>query len=102
MPRLMRGGDKGFALSRHAWGTAIDFNPSTNRYGQAGALSEAFGQVFRRWGFAWGAGWTVPDAMHFEWKQIPVDPERHSCAPVRIVRPPSGPIEFIERPAVPC
>ncbi len=30
--RLIRGGDKGFALSRHAWGIAIDINPSTNRY----------------------------------------------------------------------
>ena len=43
-----------------------------------------FGEVFRRWGFAWGAGWTVPDGMHFEWKQIPVEAERHGCAPVRI------------------
>jgi hypothetical protein len=102
VPRLMRGGDKGFALSRHAWGTAIDFNPSTNRYGEKGSLSNEFGQVLRRWGFAWGAGWTVPDVMHFEWKQIPSDPERHTCAPVRIVRSPNGAIEFFDRPTAPC
>jgi hypothetical protein len=102
VPRLMRGGDKGFAISRHAWGTAIDLNPSTNRYGEEGSLSEEFGQVLRRWGFAWGAGWTVPDVMHFEWTRIPADPERHTCAPVRIVRSANGPIEFLERPAVPC
>lgn len=104
VPRLMRGGDKGFALSRHAWGTAIDFNPSTNRYGGEIALPDAFGEVLRRWGFAWGAGWTVPDGMHFEWKQIPVDAERHACAPVRIVQSGSGSlqIEFFARPAVLC
>ncbi len=84
VPRLMRGGDKGFALSRHAWGTAIDFNPSTNRYGGELTLPEGFGEVFRRWGFAWGAGWTVPDPMHFEWKQIPAEPDGHACAAIRI------------------
>ncbi|MDP8958515.1 MAG: M15 family metallopeptidase [Actinomycetota bacterium] len=35
-PRQMRGGDKGGALSRHAWGVAIDINPSRNPYGGPG------------------------------------------------------------------
>lgn len=98
VPRLMRGGDKGFALSRHAWGTAIDFNPSTNRYGGETTLPVEFGEVFRRWGFAWGAGWTVPDGMHFEWKRIPEDADRHQCAPVRISRTSPGDlrVEFLD------
>ncbi len=98
VPRLMRGGDKGFALSRHAWGTAIDVNPSTNGYGEEVTLPEEFGEIFRRWGFAWGAGWTVPDPMHFEWKQIPPEPDRHACVAVRISRsaPAGVALEFLD------
>jgi hypothetical protein len=79
--RLARGGDldRGFALSRHSWGVAIDFNPTTNGFGQEPSLSEDFGQVFRDWGFAWGAGWPAPDPMHFEWHGDPVDAARSDC-----------------------
>ena len=80
--RMMRGGDKGYALSRHAWGVAIDFNPSTNPYGGPTRLTQAFGDVLRGWGFSWGATWTVPDGMHFEWARIP---ERFAaCSTVRL------------------
>jgi hypothetical protein len=79
---MMRGGDKGYALSRHAWGVAIDFNPSTNPFGGEVTISEDIGEVFRRWGFSWGATWTVPDGMHFEWVRIPDDTV--ICSPVRI------------------
>lgn len=67
--RMIRGGDKGFAISRHAWGIAIDFNPSTNPYGGPVALDNRVGETFRRWGFAWGATWPYPDGMHFEWRR---------------------------------
>ena len=77
--RLIRGGDKGFALSRHSWGIAIDINPSTNRYEGDVSLSESFGQTFRDWGFSWGAGWIRPDGMHFEWARIDV-PEERACS----------------------
>lgn len=77
--RLIRGGDKGFALSRHSWGIAIDINPSTNRYDGAVSLTEEFGQTFRDWGFSWGAGWLRPDGMHFEWARIDV-PEARNCS----------------------
>ncbi|MEX2279527.1 MAG: M15 family metallopeptidase [Acidimicrobiia bacterium] len=80
--RLARGGDldRGFALSRHSWGIAIDFNPSTNGFGAETTLSEHFGNVLRDWGFAWGAGWRIPDGMHFEWHGEPVDRDRSDCA----------------------
>jgi hypothetical protein len=77
--RLIRGGDKGFALSRHSWGIAIDINPSTNRYEGEVSLSDGFGQTFRDWGFSWGAGWLRPDGMHFEWSRIGV-PEERNCS----------------------
>lgn len=80
--RMMRGSDQGFALSRHAWGIAIDFNPSTNRFGGETTLTPAFGEVLRRWGFSWGATWTLPDGMHFEWVRTPGDID--VCAPLRI------------------
>ena len=80
-PRLARGGDldRGFAISRHSWGIAIDFNPSSNGFGLESSLTEDFGQVMRDWGFAWGAGWRVPDPMHFEWRGEPSDAVRADC-----------------------
>ena len=82
--RLIRGGDKGFALSRHSWGIAIDINPSTNRYDGSVSLSDAFGQTFRDWGFSWGATWLKPDGMHFEWARIGV-PEARNCSATTLV-----------------
>lgn len=70
-PRLNRGGDPGFSLSRHSWGTAIDFNPSTNGYGQEPTMPMELVEIFRRWGFSWGGTWTVADGMHFEWVRLP-------------------------------
>lgn len=69
--RLIRGGDKGGAVSRHAWGVAIDINPSTNRYGGAITLDRQIAEIFHYWGFAWGGGWVFTDGGHFEWKQLP-------------------------------
>ncbi len=70
-PRLIRGGDKGGAVSRHTWGIAIDINPGDNPYGGRVGTDERIGEIFRRWGFAWGAGWRFPDGGHFEWTQSP-------------------------------
>jgi hypothetical protein len=71
-PRFNRGGDPGYSLSRHAWGIAIDVNPSSNPYGSTPLLPLAVVEVFRRWGFSWGGTWSTPDGMHFEWRQLPL------------------------------
>jgi hypothetical protein len=81
--RMARGGDKGFALSRHAWGVAVDLNPSTNLYGDPVTLDPRLGSIMQAWGFSWGANWTVPDGMHFEWVRYP-DPAG-SCPGVRLL-----------------
>lgn len=101
-PRLIRGDDKGFALSRHAWGIAIDMNPSTNRYEGETTLSAAFGETFREWGFAWGAGWLTPDGMHFEWAQLAF-PRDLECSPLSLVPSPISGVEWrvVERTS-PC
>ena len=65
--RLIRGGDKGGAVSRHTWGIAIDINPSDNPYGGRVGMDRRIGEIFRKWGFAWGAGWRFTDGGHFEW-----------------------------------
>ena len=70
--RLIRGGDKGGALSRHAYGAAIDINPSSNPYGGAIAMDERIGDIFHYWGFAWGGGWVFSDGAHFEWRHLPI------------------------------
>ena len=70
-PRFNRGADPGYSLSRHSWGISVDFNPSTNRYGEVPAMSVEIVEIFRRWGFSWGGTWTVPDGMHFEWSRLP-------------------------------
>lgn len=95
--RMMRGGDKGYALSRHAWGIAIDINPSTNPYGGPTTLDTDVGEAFRRWGFVWGATWTVPDGMHFEWTGAPARLE--TCAQIRLVQPDSSSVTWSVEPA---
>jgi hypothetical protein len=91
VPRFNRGGDPGFSLSRHAWGAAIDFNPSDNQYGAEPTMPAAIVDIFRRWGFSWGGTWTVPDGMHFEWVRYP---ERYSvvCSTLTVV-PEDGSVE---------
>jgi len=96
--RLARGGDlnRGFALSRHSWGIAIDFNPSTNQFGEESTLSDEFGDVLRAWGFAWGAGWRVSDPMHFEWHALPEDVSRSDCATRLAATDPAGDGGWVE------
>lgn len=53
-------------LSTHAWGIAIDLNPSTNRMGALGDISPGIVQVFEAHGFTWGGRWRNPDPMHFQ------------------------------------
>lgn len=66
VPRRIRGSSGG-AVSRHAWGLAIDINPSTNRWGTTPTMDSRIVDIFRSHGFAWGGTWTRPDGMHFEW-----------------------------------
>ena len=75
VPRLIRGGDKGGAVSRHAYGAAIDLNPSDNRYGGEISMDIRIVRVFRDLGFAWGGGWTFTDGMHFEYSPPAVPSE---------------------------
>lgn len=60
-------GASGGTLSRHAWGLAVDINPSTNGWGQVPQMDLRIVDIFRKHGFAWGGTWTRPDGMHFEW-----------------------------------
>lgn len=54
------------AISLHAWGIAIDLNPSTNALGQDGDMDEDVIRVFEVHGFTWGGRWGRPDPMHFQ------------------------------------
>lgn len=63
-PRLIGPGE---ALSRHAWGIAVDLNATTNGFGDPPTLDRRVVDVMTRWGFAWGGTWMVPDGMHFEY-----------------------------------
>jgi hypothetical protein len=65
--RLIRGGDKGGALSRHSWGVAIDINPSSNPYGGRVDMHPKIVEIFHSLGFGWGGGWTYTDGGHFEY-----------------------------------
>ena len=64
------------ALSAHAWGIAIDINPSTNRYGTRGNMDPRIVAVFERRGFQWGGRWRTPDPMHFEVVRVMPQAER--------------------------
>ena len=67
----------GIALSRHAWGVAVDLNAGANPTGFASVQDPRLLEVFARWGFTEGSGWLVPDAGHFEY----VAPPTTSAAP---------------------
>jgi hypothetical protein len=64
VPRLV---EPGGALSRHAWGIAIDINTAKNPEGEAGVQDERLVDALAATGFAWGGPWLVPDPAHFEW-----------------------------------
>jgi hypothetical protein len=57
-------------LSMHAWGLAIDFNVSTNQYGEPPQMNREIVEVFEKWGFSWGGYWSTPDGMHFELRTL--------------------------------
>lgn len=68
-PRTVGGSHQ---LSRHALGTAIDFNPAQNPYRSDGKLitdmPKWFVDAWRDAGFCWGGDWwSAKDAMHFSW-----------------------------------
>ena len=96
-PRFNRGADPGYSLSRHAWGIAIDVNPSTNQYGASPVLPLAVVEVFRRWGFSWGGTWSTPDGMHFEWRQLPLS-YSSNCADLTVMPLYAGGLWYL-RPA---
>jgi hypothetical protein len=63
--------EPGAPLSRHAWGIALDVNVTKNPTGVASLQDPRLVEVFRRWGFASGAQWLVPDPAHFEYLRPP-------------------------------
>jgi D-alanyl-D-alanine carboxypeptidase len=61
----------GNAISRHAWGVAVDLNFGANPTGLASVQDPRLVTIFGRWGFTEGSGWLVPDAGHFEYVSPP-------------------------------
>ena len=58
-------------ISHHAWGVAIDINAADNPSGTTPDQDPRLVGVMRRWGFAWGGSFTVPDGNHFEYRRPP-------------------------------
>lgn len=71
-PRMQVGNS--YALSRHAYGIAVDINAATNRYGERPRQDPRLVEVMERWGFTWGGRWLVPDGMHFEFVRFVTKP----------------------------
>ena len=61
----------GGALSRHAWGIAVDLNAGANPTGIGSGQDPRLVDVMERWGFTWGGFWLIPDPMHFEYLRPP-------------------------------
>ena len=62
-PRRINRFNAGGAISRHAWGIAIDINVKSGYHPRVV-------EIFNQWGFAWGGTWTSPDEMHFELRDL--------------------------------
>ena len=62
-PRFMRTTPR---PSYHAWGLAIDLDPSNNQLYSVGTLDRRLVPIFKSWGFRWGGDWRTLDPMHFE------------------------------------
>lgn len=65
-PRFVAMDPLNHALSKHAWGLAIDVNVYDNPEGSKPKLDPRIVAIFEKWGFRWGGRWTKPDGMHFE------------------------------------
>lgn len=70
VPRLQRGSS---SFSLHAWGIAFDINASTNQEGNNPTIDARIVRIMKRWGFAWGGDFLIPDGMHFEFARFPSD-----------------------------
>lgn len=57
----------GAAVSRHAWGIALDLHAASNPTGAPGHQDPRVVEAFRDHGFTWGGEWLVPDPAHFEY-----------------------------------
>jgi hypothetical protein len=58
-------------LSAHAYGIAIDLNAAENAQGATPVIDARIVEIMKRWGFAWGGEFDVPDGMHFEFARYP-------------------------------
>ena len=65
-PRFVAKDPVNHALSKHAWGLAIDLNVYENAEGSVPKMDPRVVSIFEKWGFRWGGRWTKPDGMHFE------------------------------------
>lgn len=65
-PRFVEKDPVNHALSKHAWGLAIDLNVYDNPEGSKPKMDPKVVAIFEKWGFRWGGRWTKPDGMHFE------------------------------------
>lgn len=64
----------GGSLSEHAFGNAIDINPTQNPYGKKliTDMPKNISEMAAKWGLSWGGDWkSIKDAMHFEWRGGP-------------------------------
>jgi D-alanyl-D-alanine carboxypeptidase len=75
--RNKRGGS---SYSLHAWGLAVDMNPTDNQFKwsrekliAAGRkpFTDGFVKCFKDAGFDWGGDWKTPDCMHFQLARLP-------------------------------
>lgn len=63
-PRTVRGRT---ALSRHAWGIAVDINVAHNPLGDPPRQDARLVAAMAQAGFTWGGRFLRPDGAHFEW-----------------------------------
>ena len=100
--RRKRGGS---GLSTHSWAIAIDLAVALNQFGWAygsrpNMMPAKVVAAFEEEGATWGGLWSNPDAMHFQWADIPGGTRKPAATPAPAAAEPTAAVGISDKATV--